>query len=256
MGKNKLERWRENETFALLHQPKISLPQASDFELKGRWHSNFFKNSNPITLELGCGRGEYTVNMAKMFPERNFIGIDIKGARLWRGAKTATEEHLLNIAFVRTRIEAAGQLFAAGEVGEIWLTFPDPQPAKCTKRLCSSYFFNLYGQVMIDGGMMHLKTDCRQLYDYALALLQHNSIVPIAATPNLYAELTEGLATLSENPATAIQTAYEELFRRQGSTITYLQFAMPAYKIWTEPADFIFDKNVPVVKKCVVSQIN
>jgi tRNA (guanine-N7-)-methyltransferase len=244
MGKNKLERWRENETFALLHQPNLMAQGSEDFYLKGRWHSAFFKNDSPITLELGCGRGEYTIGMARMQAERNFIGIDIKGARLWRGAKTATEQQMPNVSFVRTRIEAVERLFAPSEINEIWLTFPDPQPAKYTKRLCCSHFFNIYKHFLTDGGAIHLKTDCRPLYDYTMALLEYNHVAPKCATADLYSE-----PSLHAAPAAAIQTAYEALFRSQGSAIAYLQFAMPINITWHEPPDFQFDKHVAVAKR-------
>ncbi|GHT65806.1 tRNA (guanine-N(7)-)-methyltransferase [Bacteroidia bacterium] len=246
MGKNKQARFRENETFALLHQPDFMTLLNNDYHLKGRWHSDFFKNDNPITLELGCGRGEYTATMAQMFPTRNFIGIDIKGARLWRGAKTATEAGLPNVAFVRTKIETATSLFAPNEISEIWLTFPDPQPTRWKKRLCSSQFLNRYRQFMTHNGTLHLKTDCRVMHDYAKALLAHNGITPTIAATDLYAE-----NSLQGNAATSIQTAYEKLFVSKGYAITYLQFALPADKPLVEPADFEFDKNVPVARRVV-----
>ena len=243
MGKNKLERWRENETFASLRQPLLETLQADNFDLKGCWHRDFFANDNPITLELGCGRGEYTIEMARAYPKRNFVGIDIKGARLWNGAKTAAQEELPNAAFVRTYIELAERLFAAGEVSEVWLTFPDPQPSKCRRRLCSSFFMNRYRQFVAHGGAVHLKTDCLALHRYALALLRHNGVAPIVAAADAYA-----CPALQNTAATAVQTAYEKWFRGQGSAITYLQFALPPDKVWTEPPDFVFDKNVPQAK--------
>jgi tRNA (guanine-N7-)-methyltransferase len=244
MVKNKLERWRENETFTILHQPALMMPSSHDFYLKGKWNNVFFNNNNNITLELGCGRGEYTIAMAKTYMQRNFIGIDIKGARLWYGAKTASLEKIPNVSFVRTHIESVELLFADGEVNEIWLTFPDPQPKKCTKRLCSSYFFNRYKHFLTQNNKIHIKTDCRSLYDYVMALLTYNGISPNIAAPDLYAD-----ATLYDTPATAIQTAYETIFKAQCCTIKYLQFSMPKNKVWVEPPDFIFDKNVPVAKK-------
>jgi tRNA (guanine-N7-)-methyltransferase len=228
MGKNKLERWHENESFALLHQPNLILPNAEDFCLKGKWHSGFFKNNHPITLELGCGRGEYTIGMAKTCPQRNFIGIDIKGARLWRGAKTAVMESMTNVSFVRTRIEAAERLFAADEISEIWLPFPDPQPTKPNKRMFSAAFFNRYQNFLTQGGMLHLKTDCHALYRYALALLEYNGVCPVLAAEDLYAH-----AGLQGAAAAAIETAYESMFRSQGKTIAYLQFAMQRHA-WQE----------------------
>ncbi|GHT11746.1 tRNA (guanine-N(7)-)-methyltransferase [Bacteroidia bacterium] len=234
MGKNKLARFQENETFALLFQPDFMSLLGGAHPLKGRWHSDFFHNNHPITLELGCGRGEYTVEMAQMFPQRNFIGIDIKGARLWRGAKTATELHLPNVAFVRTKIDVVTALFAPNEVNEIWLTFPDPQPAKWRRRLCSSLFLKRYQQIIENNGIVHLKTDSRNLHQYAKALLLHNHIAPLCASNDLY---MEELHKKENSQFLSIKTAYEKLFSAQGYAITYLQFALPTNKAIEEPKD-------------------
>lgn len=242
MGKNKIARFRENENFALLHQPDFMSLFNGDFELKGKWHENFFKNNNPIVLELGCGRGEYTVELAQMFPNKNFIGIDVKGARLWRGAKTATEEQMANVAFVRTKIEVVNSLFGSGEVSEIWITFPDPQPNKAKKRLCSTRFLNRYAQFMVEKGIVHLKTDSQMLHEYTKAILDKNKIMPLETTNDLY--LGD-----SDNETLAIKTTYEKLFIDKGYSITYLKFNLPANANLEEPEDFTFDMNVPKAKR-------
>ncbi|MDR3367002.1 MAG: tRNA (guanosine(46)-N7)-methyltransferase TrmB [Prevotellaceae bacterium] len=240
MGKNKLARFEENETFALLHQPAFADLFKGDFALKGRWGSDFFGNGNPITLELGCGRGEYTVELAKMRPDKNFIGIDIKGARLWRGAKTATEEGMRNVAFVRSRVEVVTSLFAPGEVSEIWITFPDPQPSRPRKRLCSAMFLNRYAQLLAPQGVVHLKTDSQMLHEYAKATLAANGIAPLQSADNLYA--AAGSAEL------AIKTTYEKIFISEGYPITYLKFSLPQGTTLVEPEDFAYSGDVPKAK--------
>jgi len=239
MGKNKWARFRENETFALLHQPVFKDLLNGDFALKGRWHKEFFGNENPIVLELGCGKGEYTVELAKMFPQKNFIGIDIKGARLWRGAKTATEERLQNVSFVRTRVDVAASLFAEGEVSEVWITFPDPQPTKARKRLCSPLFLNRYAKFLTPNGIVHLKTDSQMLHEYAKAVLAKNGLTHTEANSNIHAN------GASRGSVLEIQTTYEKIFVERGFPITYLQFHLPKNMTLAEPNDFTFDMNVP-----------
>ncbi|MDR0415652.1 MAG: tRNA (guanosine(46)-N7)-methyltransferase TrmB, partial [Prevotellaceae bacterium] len=233
MGKNKLARFRENETFALLHQPAFADLFNADFRLKGRWHSDFFGNKNPIVLELGCGRGEYTVEMARMFREKNFIGIDVKGARLWRGAKTATEAGMCNVAFVRTRVEVITSLFAPGEVDEIWITFPDPQPSHARKRLCSPMFLNRYAKFLTPTGVVHLKTDSRMLHEYAKATLAANGCTPLQSDDNLY-------AAAATDTVLSIKTAYEKIFLAEGYPITHLAFLLPQGKTLVEPENFTY----------------
>ncbi|MDR1416666.1 MAG: tRNA (guanosine(46)-N7)-methyltransferase TrmB [Prevotellaceae bacterium] len=240
MGKNKLARFQENETFALLHQPAFADLFRGDFALKGKWRRDFFGNENPIVLELGCGRGEYTVELARMFPDKNFIGIDIKGARLWRGAKTATEEGLRNVAFVRSKVEVATSLFAIGEVSEIWITFPDPQPSHARKRLCAPMFLNRYAKFLAPQGIVHLKTDSRMLHEYAKALLAANGIAPLQSTADLYAEPASAVL--------AIKTTYEKIFISEGYPITYLKFLLPQGKVLVEPVDFTYAGDVPKAK--------
>lgn len=196
-----------------------------EHELRGKWHSEWFRNNNPVILELGCGRGEYTVGLAGLYPERNIIGIDIKGARMWRGAKDAHILGLQNATFLRTRIEVTGSFFAPGEVDEIWLTFPDPQMKRIRekKRLSGPQFLNLYRQYLRDGGIVHLKTDCRELYDYTVALTKVNGLEVINSVTDLYREMPG-------DPLLSIRTHYEELFLKKGIPITYLSFRLPDEK--------------------------
>ena len=187
MGHHKLERFAENLTFPNLFQVSYEMLKEEGFALRGGWH-RFFGNSNPITLELGCGKGDYTVSLARIHPDRNYIGIDIKGARLWRGAKTSNVEQMQNVAFVRTRIELIEQFFATDEVSEIWITFPDPQPKKENKRLTCERFLGYYKHFLRAGSPIHLKTASQELHDYTL-----NEVIPAGgykveyATNDLYA---------------------------------------------------------------------
>lgn len=232
MGKNKLQKFQENATFHNLFQPSPESLQSADFSLKGQWNSQYFNNSNPIVLELGCGKGEYTVGLSKLFPHKNFVGIDIKGARLWRGAKTATEEHLPNVGFVRTRIEQIPALFAPNEVDEIWITFPDPQPrpAKAQKRLTSSRFLNLYTQLLKPNGLVHLKTDCQPLWEYTREVALQNGLKLNVCTNNLYASIAP------DEPILGIRTFYEQQFLAQGLPITYLNFCLSHRGPFREPS--------------------
>ena len=225
MGHHKLERFAENLTFPNLFQVSYETLKEEGFALRGKWGS-FFGNDNPITLELGCGKGDYTVSLARIHPNRNHIGVDIKGARLWRGAKTSNEEQMKNVAFVRTRIELIEQFFAANEVSEIWITFPDPQPKKENKRLTCERFLGYYKNFLCAGSPIHLKTDSQELYEYTL-----NEVIPAGgyrveyATNNLYeisATEHSEIACLAEAQMT--QTFYERMFLAQGMPITYLKF--------------------------------
>lgn len=230
MGKDKLRRFEENLTFKCLVQPAFEEAFRADHPLKGRWHSDFFGNERPITLELGCGRGEYTLALARRFPERNFIGVDIKGARMWRGAKSATQERLTNAAFLRTRIELIGSFFAAGEVDEIWITFPDPQLRKnrVKKRLTAPQFLAEYAKFLKPDGMIHLKTDSRHLHDYTRALIEQNALPLHAALTDLYAQTHDELLT-------RVQTAYESRFLSEGLKITYLRFGLGTRTAFEKP---------------------
>jgi tRNA (guanine-N7-)-methyltransferase len=218
MGKDKLKRFRENLTFERLFQPSFDELYQSDYRLKGKW-SEVFGNDNPIVLELGCGRGEYTVALARKYPEKNFMGIDVKGARLWRGAKTAHSENLFNVAFLRMRIDFIASCFAAGEVSEIWITFPDPQARKANKRLTSPRFLERYRLFLKPDGVVHLKTDSLLLHEYTYGLVQ-NSGFP------LYERYTDIQTQCDNELLLNIRTYYEELFSSQGLPITYLKFSL------------------------------
>ncbi len=220
MGKNKLKKFEENKTFAHLFQPTIEHVIKNDFPLKRKWKTSFFKNDNSLVLELGCGKGEYTVEMARSYPEKNFIGVDIKGARLWKGASEVAKEKIKNAAFIRTRIELIESFFSENEVDEIWITFPDPQLKKrrAKKRLTSSNFINRYLSFLRRGGLIHLKTDSDALYDYTLALLQYNKIPLIRETRDVYHDKLAG-------DALSVQTHYEKIWISRGIPIKYLVFS-------------------------------
>lgn len=219
-SKNKLKRFKENETFANVVQPKRDESLSGQFPLKGKWRTDFFKNDNPIVLELGCGKGEYTIGLAKKFPNKNFIGIDIKGARLWRGAKTAVEENMPNVAFVRTQIELLDGIFAEGEISEIWITFPDPQiKYKRTKhRMTNPAFLALYKKLLAPDGVVHLKTDSEFMHGYTIGLLQGLGHEIQYANHNIYHN--EG----APEEVTGIQTFYEQGYLELNKAITYLRF--------------------------------
>ncbi len=218
-SKNKLKRFRENETFKNVVQPNRKEIEEGTFTLKNNWN-NHFGNDNPIVLELGCGKGEYTLGLARMYPNKNFIGIDIKGARLWRGAKTAIEEEMGNVAFVRTQIELIDQIFGKNEVSEIWITFPDPQiKYKRTKhRMTNEVFLKKYAEVLMDNGLMHLKTDSEFMHGYTLGLLHGTGREVIYANHDVYKN--EG----SPKEVLSIQTFYEKQYLEQGKPITYIKF--------------------------------
>ena len=225
MGHHKLERFAENLTFPNLFQVSYEMLKEEGFPKKGKWHEHF-GNNNPITLEHGCGKGDYTISLARIHPERNFIGVDIKGARLWRGAKTAVEEKMQNVAFIRTRIELIENFFDADEVSEIWITFPDPQPKKEFKRLTCERFLNYYKHFLQPGSPIHLKTDSLELHEYT----RDEVIAPAGyrteyATAHLYATPADQhpeIPCLREAQMT--QTFYERMFLAEGKPITYLKF--------------------------------
>ncbi|WP_245820205.1 tRNA (guanosine(46)-N7)-methyltransferase TrmB [Mariniphaga anaerophila] len=199
----------------------------SDSPFKGKWGKEFFGNDNPIILELGCGKGEYSVELAEKNPDKNFLGVDIKGARLWKGAKIAAEKELKNVGFLRTNIEIIGQFFAPEEVDEIWLTFPDPQMKKTRKRLTSTFFLKRYQPFLKKTGVIHLKTDSKFQYSYTRALVHLNAFNVVAETDNLYE--SEIL-----NDTLRIKTFYEKQWLSRGITIKYLAFQLNE-KEWTEP---------------------
>ena len=219
-SKNKLKRFKENETFTNVFQPTREEVVGDQFPLKGKWSSDFFKNDNPIVLELGCGKGEYSVGLAERFPEKNFIGIDIKGARFWRGAKTAVESGMNNVAFVRTQIELINHIFAENEVSEIWITFPDPQiKYKRTKhRMTNDEFLERYKKILKPSGLMHLKTDSEFMHGYTLGLLHGLGHEVIYANHNIYKN--EGAPA----EVTGIQTFYESQYLEVNKPITYIKF--------------------------------
>ncbi len=218
-SKNKLKRFTENETFKNVIQPKREEILAGNIDLKGNWKQHF-GNDKPLVLELGCGKGEYTLGLAKQHPEKNFIGVDIKGARFWRGAKTALEANLENVAFLRTQIELIDLLFDESEVSEIWITFPDPQKKyKRTKhRLTNKVFLDKYARILRSGGLVHLKTDSGFMHGYTLGLLHGLGYEIIYANHDVYKN--EG----SPPSVTGIQTFYENQYLEEGKPITYIQF--------------------------------
>ncbi|MCK0179645.1 tRNA (guanosine(46)-N7)-methyltransferase TrmB [Flavobacteriaceae bacterium S0862] len=219
-SKNKLKRFKENETFKNVFQPSREDLVEGDYKLKGNWRQEFFKNDNPLVLELGCGKGEYSVELAKKYPNKNFIGIDIKGARFWRGAKTAIEEQIENVAFIRTQIELVEYVFAKNEVDEIWITFPDPQiKYKRTKhRMTNSEFLKRYKFILKPEGVVNLKTDSEFMHGYTLGLLHGEGHDVIYANNNVYKQ--EG----SPEEVTSIQTFYEGQYLEQNKPITYIRF--------------------------------
>jgi tRNA (guanine-N7-)-methyltransferase len=219
-SKNKLRRFKENETFSNVIQPSREELVESKFKLKGLWRKELFKNDNPLVLELGCGKGEYSVALAQKYPNKNFIGIDIKGARFWRGAKTAIEEKIPNVAFLRTQIELIDYAFAQNEVDEIWITFPDPQiKYKRTKhRMTNAQFLERYKKILKPEGVVNLKTDSEFMHGYTLGLLHGAGHDVLYANHNVYKQ--EG----SPEEVTSIQTFYESQYLEQNKPITYIRF--------------------------------
>ncbi len=224
MGKGKLAKFAEMAQNPLVVECPMAAIMQEEFPLRGKWHEDFFHNPNPIVLELGCGRGEYTVGLGRQMPEKNFIGVDIKGARMWTGAKEALQSGMKNVGFLRTNIEFIQRFFAPNEVSEIWLTFSDPQMKKVTKRLTSTYFLERYRQFLCDGGRIHLKTDSNFLFTYTEELLKVNNIEAEFKTRNLYAS---PLSEPEGSCASAIQTYYESMWRARGIDIKYLCFRLP-----------------------------
>ena len=222
-SKNKLKRFKENETFANVIQPKRDELLADEFALKGQWRSRFFKNDNPIVLELGCGKGEYSVGLAKHYLEKNFIGVDIKGSRMFVGAEEALEEGMKNVACLRTRIDFITDFFGEDEVDEIWLTFSDPQPKKPRKRLTSPLFIERYRKILKKGGVVHLKTDSDLLFEYTEDEIDKNNYDCLELTWDLYRELPENIDPVTRE-IFHIKTHYEKLFTAKGSVIKYCKF--------------------------------
>jgi len=232
MGKDKIRRFAELHTFAHVIESDIDEVLKTDHPIKGNWQNTRFNNTNPIVLELGCGKGEYTVNLARIYPQKNFIGVDIKGNRMWVGAKQALESTMQNVNFLRTRIEFIPAFFQQNEVSEIWITFPDPQPTqrRKRKRLTSSLFLNKYKLFLKDDGVIHLKTDSDLLYEYTLQLIEKNKLQVIYNVPDLYnselVDLTYG-----------VKTHYEQIFLAKGQPIHYLQFSLKGCILVEEPDD-------------------
>lgn len=232
MGKGKLAKFAEMETFENVFQYPHSVIEQVPFEMKGHWRDQYFKNNHPIVLEQGCGKGEYTVGLAKLFPHINFIGVDIKGARMWTGAKQAIEQGLANVAFLRTNIELIDRFFGQDEVQEIWLTFSDPQMKNVRKRLTSTYFMNRYRCFLVDGGLIHLKTDSNFLFTYTLAMVDNNQLPIVQSTGDLYHTTDMDEAT---KQILSIQTYYESMWIARGLNIKYLKFKLPRNGMLEEP---------------------
>ncbi len=219
-SKNKLKRFKENETFSNVVQPKREEVLQGNFPLKGKWAKDFFKNDLPVVLELGCGKGEYCLGLSEVFPNKNFLGVDIKGARFWRGAKTALAENNTHVGFLRTQIELIDQLFAEGEIDEIWITFPDPQiKYKRTKhRLTNTDFLQKYKKILKPEGVINLKTDSEFMHGYTLGLLHGEGHEILHANHNVYKN------EYSPKEVVGIQTFYEKQYLEQGKPITYIKF--------------------------------
>ena len=222
MSKGKLAKFADMETYENVFQYPFSVVSDVPFDMSGHWNEQYFKNSNPIVLELGCGKGEYTVGLAKRYPHLNFIGVDIKGARMWTGATQALQEGLKNVAFLRTNIEIIDRFFAPGEVQEIWLTFSDPQMKNPRKRLSSTYFMERYRRFLTDNGIIHLKTDSNFLFTYTCYMVERNQLPVELKTSDLYKEQDQAYAE-----AASIQTYYESMWLARGLNIKYIKFHLP-----------------------------
>ncbi|MCF0203018.1 MAG: tRNA (guanosine(46)-N7)-methyltransferase TrmB [Bacteroidaceae bacterium] len=241
MAKGKLAKFADMASYENVFEYPYSVMQNVPFAMKGHWHEQYFKNSNPIVLELGCGKGEYTVGLARKYTDRNFIGVDIKGARMWTGATQAVEEKLENVAFLRTNIELIDRFFTPGEVSEIWITFADPQMKKVTKRLTSTMFLERYRKILKENGLVHLKTDSNFLFTYTEYMAEHNGLNVLFKTRNLYnspeATADNDFATL----AASIQTYYESQWIDRGIDIKYMVFELPQEGALTES-----EKEIPL----------
>jgi tRNA (guanine-N7-)-methyltransferase len=228
LAKRKLQRFAENETFNHFFQPGWE-DLSAGFSLRGKWNADFFGNNNPVIIEMGCGKGEYTVDLSTKYPERNFIGIDKKGARMWRGAKTSDEEKRSNVAFVRIRAENIGRIFGPAEVDEIWITFPEPQPnsPRHSKRFTSPEFIARYRQILKPGGIIHLKTDNDMFYKYTLEVIRENDHKLLFCTDDLYANPGDP----EVKDVVDVQTHYENIWLAEGLTIKYLRFKLKEIKL-------------------------
>lgn len=263
MGKNKLAKFADMETFPHVFQFTFSAFRESDeaFPLKGKWNT-FFGNDHPIVVELGCGKGEYTVALAELYPDKNFIGVDIKGSRMWTGAKKSHLAGMRNVAFIRTNIEIIHQFFDTDEVSEIWITFPDPQMKKVRKRLTSTRFMELYQQFVPEGGTVHLKTDSNFLFQYTCEMVKANDYPVIFKNDDLYH------SDFSDDKILSIKTAYEKQWLDRGLNIKYIEFRLTHKEDFIEPdVDIEFDSyrsynrtrrpdtNVPIIVPTITNQL-
>ena len=229
MGKNKLAKFADMEAFPHVFQVASHvLREGGKFEMKGKWNDQFFKNNNPIVLELGCGKGEYTVCLGQLYPDKNFVGVDIKGARLWTGAKDSLAKGLVNVAFLRTNIEMIHHFFDENEVSEIWLTFPDPQMKKVTKRLTATNFMQSYQQFLKNDGLIHLKTDSNFMFTYTCEMVKANGYQVNFKSDDLY-------ASNLVDPILNIKTYYEQQWLERGLTIKYICYELSKRAIFVEP---------------------
>ena len=232
MGKGKLAKFAEMKTMRNVFEYPYSVVDNVPFTMKGHWREEYFHNANPIVLELGCGKGEYAVGLAKLFPDVNFSGVDSKGARMWTGAKQALEQNLPNVAFLRTNIEIIDRFFGKDEVQEIWLTFSDPQMKNPRKRLTSTFFMERYRRFLIDGGLIHLKTDSNFLFTYTKFMVEKNNLPTDFCTKDLYNDTPEKLVG---SPILTIQTYYESMWMARGLNIRYMRFHLPQQGVLDEP---------------------
>jgi len=232
MGKNKLQKFSEIAGFSHVFEYPFAVLQEKGCDLKGNWNRDVFKNDHPIVLELGCGRGEYTVGLGRLFPSKNFIGVDIKGARMWAGANESIQAGMYNVAFLRTHIELIDRFFASSEVDEIWLTFPDPQMKKTNKRLTSTRFMKIYRAILSDKGIIHLKTDSLFMYTYTCEMVKVNHFPVMLQTENLYeSDIADEILS--------IRTYYEQQWLERGITTKYIRFIC-------EPRDTLIEPDVEI----------
>ena len=236
MGKNKLKKFADMEAFSCVFQFPFSVMSDESCPMRGKWNSDYFHNDAPIVLELGCGKGEYAVGLGKRFPDKNYIGVDIKGARMWTGAKMVEQEGMKNVAFLRTSIEMIDRMFAPGEISEIWITFPDPQMKKARKRLTSTRFLTLYRHILRPDGVINLKTDSPFLYEYTRRLVELNGFEVIEQTDDLY-------GTGHADPVASIKTYYEQQWLSRGKKIKLLRFRLPADGELLEPREDDIEKD-------------
>lgn len=228
MAKNKLQKFADMATYDHVFQYPFAVLKEKGFDMRGKWNEQFFHNDNPIVLELGCGKGEYAVGLARRYPDKNFIGVDIKGARMWSGASEAKAEGINNVAFLRTHIELITHFFAAGEVSEIWITFPDPQMKKTRKRLTSTRMIELYREILKENGIIHLKSDSPFLYTYTRAMVQENHFPILVDTDDLY---NSGI----DDDILGIKTFYEQQWLERGKSIKYIKFVCEPREQLIEP---------------------